>query len=129
MTHEVEVKLLGNGKLEIRHTFDGQLNPLVTMRFGCKVELKLMDIIEAQQAELFRLRNRLLVCIHGDDDGCIITDEGCAACLTGEPPLEYQLKKFKEQADASKSKSSAVPGIHSNRESSTPGGNKDSNDA
>ena len=38
--------------------------------------------------KIIQLRNFLYVCIHGDKE-CNITDEGCAACITGKHPLVY----------------------------------------
>lgn len=38
--------------------------------------------------KIFQLRNLLYLCIHGTPiANCKITDEGCAQCIIGKPPL------------------------------------------
>lgn len=49
------------------------------------------------QSEIIRLRNRLGVCIHGDEKDCNITDEACGACLTGAIPIETFSKLCRNQ--------------------------------
>lgn len=44
-------------------------------------------ITEQVMNEIMALRNRLNICIHGNEP-CDITDESCSACMTASPPTE-----------------------------------------